>query len=78
MPLRETVYGLPDESETRIKQEFENLDGTKQDVQHISFDREPLPKEVGEGQFVLALVSGVNRVYTKIKGKLFRVDLVAV
>lgn len=75
MPRKNTTYGLKPDSDSLVSQEFDNLDTTKQDLQHKLFTREPAVREVAEGQFVLALVGSEKRMYTKVEGKLHHVVL---
>ena len=77
MSLRHRAYELRGASEGKVKDDLEELDTSKQDVIHRFFKRQPVARELAEGEVVFALVSSTFRLYTKLRGSIFFVNLTA-
>jgi len=66
---------LPSDTQPAIAQEFRRLDREKQTVKHLTFTAVPLPAQVPESGIVVARISGVTYIYTRVGDQLSRVAL---
>lgn len=73
-----TSFNLGSEADGRLQREFDNTYRTKQDIAHVLLKRVPGLSEVPERGFILALVSGTLSMYTKVEGKLHKLDFTVV
>lgn len=70
-PLEKVEDFKPSESLTKELEDFDDIkDIRSQNVNHKISDRAPSVREIGEGEFQLAKVSGELRTYTKVDGTL--------
>ena len=65
----------PNLSPTLSNDDFGNKEVSSQKVNHKSFDRFPIAKEVGEKEIVFAEVTGTVYIVTKINGAILKVAL---
>lgn len=66
---------LPAGTDPRIQQELDKLRRESQTVQHKTFDRVPLLKEVAPGGVVVARISGTSYLYSRVGDQLSRVAM---